>query len=127
MSIQLSGKRFTVLATVLSLGMLAVVGMNNRPPTPEQAAVRAQQSREDAADATRRQAVVVATAALLKNLRDPDSLVIEKRSASEDGKSVCLVYRARNGFGGMDRGLMFFNFKNGTTSEIECPALGYSY
>ena len=37
------------------------------------------------------------------NMRDPDSVAREKATASDDGSVVCVVYRARNGFGGMAR------------------------
>lgn len=41
--------------------------------------------------------------ALVKSLRNPDSLVIEAALATEDGKTLCIRYRAQNGFGGMNR------------------------
>ena len=36
------------------------------------------------------------------NLRDPDSLVVESVRGSEIG-AITVIYRARNGFGGMNR------------------------
>lgn len=48
--------------------------------------------------------------ALKSSARDPDSLVIEQGLASADGKLLCVRYRARNGFGGMNRdAVAFFN------------------
>lgn len=46
--------------------------------------------------------------ALKKSARNPDSLVIEAATASDDGKTVCLSYRAQNGFGGMNRETLVF-------------------
>lgn len=48
--------------------------------------------------------------ALKSSARDPDSLVIETGLASGDGKLLCVRYRSRNGFGGMNReAVAFFN------------------
>ncbi len=45
-----------------------------------------------------------ATAEAIKRLaRDPDSVKIEHLLISEDGKIQCIQYRAKNGFGGMNR------------------------
>lgn len=40
---------------------------------------------------------------LKQSMRDPDSLVWEDIRANEDATVICLSYRARNGFGGMNR------------------------
>lgn len=37
--------------------------------------------------------------------RDPDSLVIESMRVNDDSSVICTEYRARNGFGGMNREL----------------------
>lgn len=47
--------------------------------------------------------------ALKASLRDPASLVIEKGRVSDDGSVVCIDYRARNGFGGMNREYVAFD------------------
>lgn len=110
---------------VIGLGALVGVVVQNQPPTPEQAAEAAKRSKENGDDTTRRRALVVAMATLTKSLRDPDSLVLEGKHVSKDGKYVCLEYRARNGFGGMDRGLAFFDLKTGKVNEVECPNMTY--
>ena len=47
----------------------------------------------------------LAGALMLKNaMRDPDSFTIEKATIQNNGKSSCYEYRAKNGFGGFNRG-----------------------
>lgn len=46
---------------------------------------------------------IAAGEALKRAARDPDSLVIEDARGSDDGNILCVRYRGRNGFGGMDR------------------------
>ena len=53
--------------------------------------------------------IVGAGQALKAAARDPDSLVIENAVARSDGKAVCINYRARNGFGGMNRDAVGFD------------------
>lgn len=61
------------------------------------------QERLDAAnEAARNTAALEALTALKKNLRDPSSLQVDHVSANEDGSVVCIRYRARNGFGGLN-------------------------
>lgn len=40
---------------------------------------------------------------VMKNARNPASVIVEIAGASEDASVVCLQYRAQNGFGGMNR------------------------
>lgn len=40
---------------------------------------------------------------LKKGLRDPESLKIEQLYTDETGGRICALYRARNGFGGMNK------------------------
>lgn len=42
-------------------------------------------------------------ASIKKTMRDPDSLVWESIRANDDASVICVEYRARNGFGGMNR------------------------
>lgn len=74
------------------------------PPTPAEAT----KSRRD------RQAFD-AVVALKHALREPDSAVFDKIGANETGDVVCIVYRARNGFGGMN--LDHVVFVDGTPSR----------
>lgn len=45
----------------------------------------------------------VAAQALRKSMRNPDSFVLEQALAMESN-TICIEYRAQNGFGGMNRG-----------------------
>lgn len=51
---------------------------------------------------------IAAGAALRRAARNPESLVIESGLASDDGKLLCIEYRAQNGFGGMNREFVAF-------------------
>lgn len=52
-------------------------------------------------------------AALRDSLRDPDSLVFESMRVSEDSRIVCALYRAKNGFGGMNRKFVVYVDRSG--------------
>ena len=66
------------------------------PETPEQTALKE-------ADMDRNSAATVTSRILRATMRDPDSLKYETLLVSEDASTVCAQYRARNGFGGMNR------------------------
>ncbi|WP_156648800.1 hypothetical protein [Massilia sp. Leaf139] len=50
-------------------------------------------------------------------MRDPDSLKWQDIRANDDGSVVCVVYRARNGFGGMNLEHASFAGKSISTSD----------
>lgn len=80
--------------------------------TPEQIAAEAEaKAREEAAF----QKTVRAAAAVKSALRDPGSLSWESIRASSDANVICLEYRAKNGFGGMNK--EFVVFANGKPSQ----------
>lgn len=57
---------------------------------------------------------VVGGHTLQNDMRDPDSFVIERVIYTNNGKDkerYCYEYRARNGFGGMERSVAFFEMK----------------
>jgi DNA-directed RNA polymerase subunit RPC12/RpoP len=76
--------------------------------TPEQVAA---DEKEAAQEAVRVGAVRVAVDQLRKSLRDPDSLVVESARAAADPVLVCIEYRAKNGFGGMNKEFVVFTGK----------------
>lgn len=53
--------------------------------------------------------------ALKRSLRDPDSLVWESIHANADASVACFAYRAKNGFGGMNR--EFVVYADGKASQ----------
>jgi hypothetical protein len=48
-------------------------------------------------------AAIVAVALLRRSLRDPDSLKLDDVFTRDAPRSVCIEFRARNGFGAVDR------------------------
>lgn len=46
--------------------------------------------------------------AVALNLRDPDSLVVEALLSNNEASTGCIAYRAKNGFGGMNREVVIF-------------------
>lgn len=93
------------LAFVLIAGLLVVFGIkasieSSSPPTASPKT--AEQQAEDEAK-ERRHLVVAITAKKLKNsLREPESVEWIDMFTDEKAEVVCLKYRARNGFGGMN-------------------------
>lgn len=59
---------------------------------------------------------VAATRALKASLRDPDSVRWDSVLVNEDGTVACIEYRARNGFGGMNREFVVFTSNTATQS-----------
>lgn len=92
------------LAFILITGLLVVFaikgifgGENSTPPPAKTAAAIAAEEAQE-----RRFLVTVITAKKLKNsLREPDSVDWIDILVDEKAETVCLKYRARNGFGGM--------------------------
>lgn len=80
--------------------------------TPE---VRAAERVEKDANFARSLVATAFAKSLRDAARDPDSLKIESLRVSDDAKTVCSEYRAKNGFGGMNREFMVV--VNGKTSQ----------
>lgn len=90
-----------LVAAIFLAAMTGGTGSNTSsdPETPEQ---KAQKEAE-----TVRYAVAAATSKLLRDtMRDPESIKFESLRVSENADTVCMEYRARNGFGGMNREFM---------------------
>ena len=56
----------------------------------------------DEATRSRQQAAVRAAQSIKASAREPVSITFESILADEQGETVCIVYRGRNGFGGMN-------------------------
>jgi hypothetical protein len=80
--------------------------------SPEQ---RTAEANAKAADLARYSAAVAASEAIKGSLRDPASLTWEAMSVNADATIVCAVYRAKNGFGGMNQ--EFSVFVNGKVKD----------
>jgi hypothetical protein len=62
--------------------------------------------------------LAIGAIALKKSMRDPESLVIDSAMFMSDTKAGCYEYRARNGFGGMNRGKAVLTEKDFKTNEM---------
>ena len=99
-----------LVAAIFLAAMTSGTGSNTSSDveTPEQ---KAQKEAE-----TARYAVAAATSKLLRDtMRDPESMKFESLRVSENADTVCMEYRARNGFGGMNREFMVV--ADGKTSQ----------
>lgn len=89
-----------IAASISDQEQTAAIAAAEAAKTPEQRA--AEKTKKEAEDKQ-----FYAAAGLSKTIkdaaRDPDSLVIEKVRINDDTTVVCAQYRARNGFGGMNR------------------------
>lgn len=89
------------------------------PETDEQRDARLQREADLRAEKARKeyafQKTVAAANALKRSLRDPASLVWESIRTNEEATVICLEYRARNGFGGMNK--EFVVIADGNTSQ----------
>lgn len=70
---------------------------------------------EDIASDKRNRAAYNAVSAVKKSLRDPETATFEQVWVDEEAKTVCIAYRARNGFGGLGVGRI--TFTQGIPSE----------
>lgn len=95
---------------IVFIGALGGVGKNQpqKPLSPEEQAAKAQKE-------ARFTKTAIAASALKKSLRNPDSLQWDKILANDDASTICLEYRAQNGFGGMNQ--EFALFRNGKPSQ----------
>jgi len=71
---------------------------------------------EHKAETARTEFAALAVASLKKAMRDPDSFKLERAFTTMDAKYACVLYRARNGFGGMNRDHVVFTTKGGDQS-----------
>ena len=87
-------KRTWLIVVLAGLGLAAILTMSGvvAPPPPA----------DPAADSRARTAYAAALD-LKRNLRDPSSLTIDQAMVDDAAETVCLSYRARNGFGGLNR------------------------
>jgi hypothetical protein len=99
--LQISRKTVIVSLIILGGGM-ALSEWEQRSVTPEQ---RAAQAAKENAQNHLAYAKYVAIEQLRQTMRDPDSLVVEFAGVTEDATTVCIQYRAKNGFGDYDKAI----------------------
>jgi hypothetical protein len=101
---QYSGCFLVVIASLAVFGTVGIMSSKTppAPPPPEPIPTREQIAQDKKKEATRLM-VLMYMQALKKDLRDPDSLVWETVRANDNASVICIEYRAKNGFGGMNR------------------------
>lgn len=87
------------LGLFLLSALMTMVGGTQTPKLKSQADILADQ---------RNRAAYNAVTAVTKSLRDPDSVTFRSVLVDEQGTTACVLYHARNGFGGMGAGHMVF-------------------
>jgi hypothetical protein len=95
-------RRTVIVSLVVLGGAIALGEWEQRSISPEQDAA---QAATEKAQKDRAYAQYAAIAQLRQTLRDPDSLVVEFAGVTEDGTTVCIQYRAKNGSGGYDKAI----------------------
>ena len=75
----------------------------DRVSTPEKAAKTPEQIAAEVLSEKRHTSAVLAMRAIKKTLRDPDSAEWEDVLVNDDATLICIVIRAKNGFGGYTR------------------------
>lgn len=100
-----------LIAFGIVIGAFSLFGGSTPKPvaTPEK---NAQKEAED-----KRYALATITSKTIRDaMRDPDSLKFDRLLVNENGTVVCAEYRARNGFGGMNREVMILT-QSGPSQE----------
>ncbi len=87
-----------IIGGFFAVAVVAAVvgGTSSSTMTPEQHAASKQKSES-------MKKTMLALQAIKKSMRDPDSLKWEDITANDDASVICISYRAKNGFGGMNR------------------------
>jgi hypothetical protein len=108
---------------ILGIGFLGAIisGVTNQKGGSASATANATEntSGEDAehkAETARTEFAAISVASLKKAMRDPDSFKLERAFTTMDAKYACILYRSRNGFGGMNRDHVVFTTKGGDQS-----------
>ena len=102
-----SGMSRLTIIFVLILGATifsSIIGGGKTVPPHQKPAPTPEETAEKERSSLRYSKTVMAANAVKKSMRDPESLVWESIRANEDAGTICLEYRARNGFGGMNKG-----------------------
>lgn len=87
------------------VAVVVVAGVVAQQQNPEK---RAAEAAARDGQVAQLQAGRAAMNALKSSLRDPDSMKLDAVRVSDDRQIVCIEYRARNGFGGVNRSMAVF-------------------
>jgi NMD protein affecting ribosome stability and mRNA decay len=91
---KIAGSLFAIIVAVSVLSPKTEVP----PPAPKTPAQQAAEAQKEA----RFQKTVLVVKTIRSALRDPESVKWESVAANDDASIVCVEYRARNGFGGLN-------------------------
>lgn len=121
-------KYFAIAAFILFIIVVAVSPKPAppKPLTPAEAAAqkaeaakaeadKAERDRESVMETQRQHVGRAAKEAIKEAARNPDSVTFSTVAVNEDATLVCVVYRAQNGFGGMNQESVAF--KNGSPKQ----------
>jgi hypothetical protein len=95
-----SATKIVLVGFMLLVIAISIVGnQTTQRPAEKTAAEKA----KDASETLRFGLARAVAENLKKTLRDPDSLIIETMHINDDSTVACVEYRAKNGFGGINR------------------------
>jgi hypothetical protein len=104
-------------------GLLGVAKLSSIPPAPPPSPAEAKAAHERAAADT---VAAIELRALRQGLRDPASFDPISVGGNADASRLCVIYRARNGFGGLTIEAMAL--RDGRWRRTShCPAFDHNY
>lgn len=108
-----------IVAIIGAMWMMGALtsGQPSAPLTPAQMAAKTQEDANKAQDADYWARGQQAMTSVRSAARDPQSVVFENIMITQEKTTVCVVYRARNGFGGMARGVAVVSMATGSVDN----------
>ncbi|WP_312514990.1 hypothetical protein [Massilia sp.] len=91
-----------LIAVSIAVSVFSPKGKDEPIEKPGPAVKTAEQIAEEAAAKARSERAIFVATALKHGLRDPDSVKWESVYVNDDASVVCVEYRAKNGFGGVN-------------------------
>lgn len=102
-----------LILVVIFYGCWQVVSSIFAPDKPAEIANKQAKTERSAQEELRQQAsrarllaISGVEMAIKSNLRDPNSLEFEKKAWNLDNDAMCFIYRAKNGFGGVNKAVL---------------------
>ena len=117
-----------ILAAIIVIPMVRCIA-DDKPKPPVDPGAAALQKQRAAAEEKQFSIAYDVTKAIRKSMRDPSSTVFEVVGVNADATVVCVEYRSRNGFGGMNREAAIYvggNIKKATKALIDKHCVGLS-
>lgn len=96
-------KNLAVGAAIFFIFALVWIRTNEPDSKPDSIQPNTSNTAQKDEGSNRRTNAIIAAVRLRDSMRNPDSFILEKARANDDGSVVCLWYRSQNGFGGMNR------------------------